>query len=359
MYHPLVSIIIPTYNEEKDIKKCLSKAQSLDYDRKEIIVVDGASTDNTPAILEEYERRGDILFIREPERRGVARARNLGVSHARGEIIVLLNADVMLERDFLAKVIQHYQDGADFVVCWSEVLNDSYLLPAFVNASAHKKYANRTDYVWSEGFSCRREAFLDVGGFKPFPKASAGEDRALGLDLNRQYQRVLDKSIIVKHIVPTRLSTFLRLRYERGKGAAFFERFYEKRSTRRQVIKLFAEKALSFLLLVTLLFDISIVCMLTTRTVPISLNILFFSITTFFNLVVLSGVIGKSIWNAIRVGVELSQHYPEFRFPFIILYFLSSQFAKVGFIRGALMRFSKEQERFICTVAEETKGDFR
>ncbi len=257
MYKPLVSIIIPTYNEEEDIEKCLNAVLSLKYDKREIIVIDSASTDNTPHILRKYQENGLIKMISENERRGVSSARNLGINNANGEIVVLLNADIIPEKDFINKILGHYENGADFVVCESKVLNDNYTIPAYIQALHEYDYADREDLVWSEGFSCRKKALLDVGGFKPFPKGSAGEDAALGFELEKKYKRVLNKSIIVRHIVTTHLKDFLKIRYERGKGAAFFERYYLGKSLTKSF--LIRVGKILFLVILLLIYPINLV----------------------------------------------------------------------------------------------------
>lgn len=352
MDNPLVTIVIPTYNEIGDIENCLKSVLSLNYANIEIIIIDGASTDGTLSILHEYEARNQIVLVEEPARRGVSIARNIGVLHGQGDIVVLLNADVILDKDFLDKVIPHYQHGADFVVCWPEVLNDSHLLPAYINANGHRKYDHKTDYVWSEGFSCRRNAFLAVGGLRPFPKASAGEDTALGKDLDKHFKKVVDKSIVVKHIVPTDWRTFFKLRYERGKGYAFYQRFYEKRSVIKKLIRLIGE-ILAFVLF-GVLAVVNVRAMIlqinkkrTAKT--LSKRELISVLMNLFSLITFVGLVLRSMVKVVKRGNVLGDYYPHFRIPFIVLDILVVQCVKMGYIRGALMRFSNEKELYIST----------
>ena len=96
------SIIIPTYNEENDIRGTLESLLELTYKNKEIIIVDD-SNDNTPNIIREYSEQGVKLVI--PElRRGRCEARNIGIRESIGDILVILNADVILPNDFLEKI---------------------------------------------------------------------------------------------------------------------------------------------------------------------------------------------------------------------------------------------------------------
>lgn len=224
---PVFSIVIPTYNEGEDIEACLKSAIAQNHRSKEIIVIDGASTDGTQEILKKYEKKGAVRAIYQKERKGVAHARNLGIQEARGEIVVLLNADNLPQPDFLTSIQRHYEEGADFVVVWPEAVNTERVIADFLNSQAHHWYDNRDDLVWSEGFSVRKEAILLVGGLQAFPKASAGEDVALGIELDRRFRRVLDKNIVIPHIATYKLGEFMRLRYERGRGTPFFFWIYK------------------------------------------------------------------------------------------------------------------------------------
>lgn len=101
---PFVSIIVIVYNMEKTIKKCLDSLVSLDYprDRYEVIVVDGGSTDNTQKIIREYDAK---LFVEKKKVRGYAR--NMGIEHAKGEIVAFIDADCSAGRRWL---ITHVKD---------------------------------------------------------------------------------------------------------------------------------------------------------------------------------------------------------------------------------------------------------
>lgn len=158
----LISIIIPTYNEEKDIRRTLDAVLALTYPEKEIIVVDD-SNDRTPEIVAEYEARGVRLIRRSDRRNGCCGARNLGMMEAKGEVVLLLNGDVVLTPDFLERIAPHYEAGEDFVVVESKVLNQASLYARYVGAMSDAQYASQDWLMWSEGFSCRRSAAIAVG----------------------------------------------------------------------------------------------------------------------------------------------------------------------------------------------------
>ncbi len=99
---PLVSVVIPAYNEEKLIGKTLETIKQQTYKKLEIIVVDNNSTDNTAKICREY----DVTVIKE-ERKGVGYARQKGCMAAKGDIIVMSDADIIAPPDWtiLLKII--------------------------------------------------------------------------------------------------------------------------------------------------------------------------------------------------------------------------------------------------------------
>ena len=109
---PFVSIIIPTYNAARTIVSCIDSALAQNYpnDRYEIIIVDDASTDNTPEILERYQDNHRVLITRHSENRALAATRNTGIRLARGEILLFIDADIELMRDFISQHVQYFED---------------------------------------------------------------------------------------------------------------------------------------------------------------------------------------------------------------------------------------------------------
>lgn len=233
---PLVSIIVPTYNEENDIARTMDALAAQTYRPLEVIVVD-ASKDRTPDIVRSYEACiPGLKLIPQGAKPGVSAARNLGLQAATGMIVCILNADVFPDCDFVERIVPHYAEGADYLLVQSEVVNiHEGIFPRFIQAQ-HTYKMNRyfeQEANWTEGFSCRREAALAVGGFpEEFGRNSAGEDVIFGDRLQAKYRRVADLTIIVKHVMPIRFKDYWRQRLGRGRGGAFRLYAYEKRSMR-------------------------------------------------------------------------------------------------------------------------------
>ena len=91
---PKVSVIIPVYNTEKYLKKCLDSVCNQTLSDIEIICIDDCSTDNSLNILKEYTLKDNrIKLIEFKENKGAAVARNTGIDEAKGEYIGFIDSD--------------------------------------------------------------------------------------------------------------------------------------------------------------------------------------------------------------------------------------------------------------------------
>ncbi len=110
-YRPLVSFLIPAFNEEDGIADTISSVKKIDYDRVEFIIMNDGSTDNTSRIV-----RGNIKgdnrfrFIDNKENKGKAGVLNEGIGLARGELIASMDADSVVEPDIIRKVLPYFTD---------------------------------------------------------------------------------------------------------------------------------------------------------------------------------------------------------------------------------------------------------
>lgn len=94
---PKVSVIIPVYNVEKYLRKCLDSVINQTYTNLEIICVDDGSPDNSGAILDEYSHKDSRIIVIHQENAGVSAARNRGLDIATGEYITFVDSDDWLE----------------------------------------------------------------------------------------------------------------------------------------------------------------------------------------------------------------------------------------------------------------------
>lgn len=102
----VVSIIIPAYNSEKFIRRCLDSVVNQIYKNIEIIVVDDASTDNTEKIIKEYaEKDNRIRPFYSSENKGVSFSRNIGLKASTGEYIMFVDSDDELTKDAVRRMV--------------------------------------------------------------------------------------------------------------------------------------------------------------------------------------------------------------------------------------------------------------
>lgn len=224
------SIVVPTYNEEKDIAVTLESLVALDWPEFEIIVVDD-STDRTPAIVRGFESRG-VRLIRPEKREGRCGARNLGILGATGEVVVILNADVRLPNDFFRLIAPHYEQGADYVLVSASVENMGDLFGRYVESVGLATYYDQDpkSMEWTEGFSCRRKLAIAAGMFPTgfAVPICAGEDGFFGQNLrDLGARKKIDLSVVVKHVAPASLQEYWYIRKGRGQGSPQVRRFLQ------------------------------------------------------------------------------------------------------------------------------------
>ena len=106
-----VSIIIPTYNAEKSIRRCIKSVLQQKYDNMEIIVINDGSTDNTLTILEELQLENSNLYVYSIKNAGVSNARNVGIGYATGEFICFIDSDDYVTEDYVEKMIDSWKPG--------------------------------------------------------------------------------------------------------------------------------------------------------------------------------------------------------------------------------------------------------
>ncbi len=112
-----ISVIIPVYNAEKFLHKCLDSVLNQTFKDYEIILVNDGSKDNSGAICDEYAEKYDFIRAFHKENGGASSARNYGMKLAQGEYINFVDADDWMELDMYEKLVNAAGDGVDLVMC--------------------------------------------------------------------------------------------------------------------------------------------------------------------------------------------------------------------------------------------------
>jgi len=101
-----ISVVIPSYNAEKYIARCIDSVLNTGYENLEIICVNDGSKDGTLAVLRDYEKKYDCIKVIDTPNGGVARARNLGIENLSGDFVTFLDADDWIHPQFFSILLE-------------------------------------------------------------------------------------------------------------------------------------------------------------------------------------------------------------------------------------------------------------
>ena len=173
---PLVSVIIPTYNEKDDLPACLASLKKQTYTPIEVLVVDDGSTDETVALA----KKSQCKVLRQ-KHQGPGAARNFGARKARGEILVLIDADMELPPEYVEKLtkpirentalgtieaLQYNVHTTKMQACWGSVVRTKQLEginSATVRGIARKDFLALGGFDKKYGYADDRTFFLTYG----------------------------------------------------------------------------------------------------------------------------------------------------------------------------------------------------
>jgi len=200
-----VTIIMPVYNNTRDLPECLSAVQAAAKKRDcEIVVVDDASTDDTPRVAASM----GVRVLRLEKNSGPGAARNFGARHASGDILFFVDSDVVVAPDVVDRVVGVFDSRPDVAAVFGSYdarprapgLVSQYrnLLHHFVHQHGNPEAST----FWAGCGAIRRDIFLGVGGFDAEQYARPSiEDIELGYRLRRAGHRILlDRDIQGTHL---------------------------------------------------------------------------------------------------------------------------------------------------------------
>jgi len=227
---PLVTVVIPCRNEASFLEACLASVAASQYpnDRLEVLIIDGASEDDSRAIAEDYARRYPWMRVLSNPKRITPVALNLGIRAARGDIIFWMGAHSRYAPDYIPLAVHHLlQSGADNVggIIVTVPRRDTAMGRAVVAALSHpfgvgnSYFRIATDQPrWVDtvfGGAYRREVFRDVGLFNE--RLVRGQDMEFNLRLKRAGKRtLLVPAIRCWYYARTDLATFWRHNWTNG-----------------------------------------------------------------------------------------------------------------------------------------------
>lgn len=194
----ILSVIIPNYNGEKTIGKCLETVFASRYENFEVIVVDDCSTDDSVEIIKKFP----CTLIRLREHSGASKARNTGALNATGEALFFIDADCLLEEDTLDIAGRSFREDSVIGGTYTPLPHDrgffSTFQSIFINYSETK--TKEPDYIATHAMLISRELFIKSQGFNE-DFLPILEDVEFSHRLKKSGTRlVMNPELLVKHI---------------------------------------------------------------------------------------------------------------------------------------------------------------
>jgi len=209
-----VSVIVPVYNARQHLPHCLSAINSSTHTAFELIVVDDASTDGSG----EAARGHGARVIRQHRQGGPAAARNRGAEAARGDLLLFVDADVMIRPNTLSHVVADFSKFPEIAAVFGSYDDEpaeKNFISQYKNLChhfVHQQSSTEAVTFWAGCGAVRREIFMNMGGFdeKRYRLPSI-EDIELGHRMMREGHRIyLDKDLQVKHLKRWDLTSLVR-----------------------------------------------------------------------------------------------------------------------------------------------------
>lgn len=119
----LISVIVPVYNVEKYINRCIDSIINQTYKNLEIILVDDGSQDSSGQICDDYSKKDSRIKVIHKENNGVSSARNTGLDNVTGEWIAFIDADDWIEKNYCEMLINEKQKDIDIIGCGYKRVN--------------------------------------------------------------------------------------------------------------------------------------------------------------------------------------------------------------------------------------------
>lgn len=180
---PFFSIIVPVYNVEKYVRKCIDSIRVQSFGNFECILIDDGSTDGSSQICDEYAGQDKRIRVYHKQNGGLSDARNVGITNAQGEFLVFVDSDDYLVNSDCLRGVNDFLSGRDCKLCLLncaissekplkcfQIDNDSVVKYDFMNNVIKNKYPHLCAWSWV----CKRDYVLKNNLF--FVKGLLHED---------------------------------------------------------------------------------------------------------------------------------------------------------------------------------------
>jgi len=314
-----ISIIIPMYNSEKTIAKCIKSILNSNYKKNyEIIIVDDGSTDNSINIVKKFKCK----LIKLKNNRGVANARNIGARYSRGEILFFVDSDTVLGPNSVNIIADTFEKNPRTSIVngiYSKKSYDNRIFTLYKSLNHH--YHGVKDVKYKSTFlsvfcgAIRKRVFIDMGGFDNNIKSAGGEDAEFGSRISDLYKIIWAPKVEAIHYYPGFIKSMIKY-IKRGDINTF------------QTLKGKSLKNHPYLSIDELIAYVTSILILSTLLLILFFN--FFKLKIFILLLFLIFVISK-----IKFYLLLLKERKKYLFPiFIIINYIETLLISGGIILG-------------------------
>ena len=219
-----ISVVIPAYNAEATLDRCLDSLKKQTSKPFQIILVNDCSTDRTSLIASD----AGIEILHSSARGGPAIARNAGADRAEGDIILFLDADVIVPPDLIERIVDCFNCDSSVVAvqtvyspgCPAEDMISRYQNFYYYHALARiKESFTATFATWCAAIL--KDTFIETGGFNTSIPEPTVEDEELGYEIADRGQKIaLLKDLQVTHLASYTISQFARRRHRMARAQA-------------------------------------------------------------------------------------------------------------------------------------------
>jgi biofilm PGA synthesis N-glycosyltransferase PgaC len=225
---PFVSVVIPAHREGDTIGRTLEALLAVDYPSYEVIVVNDGSTDNTAAVVRRYIHTGVVRLLDKTVNEGKAMGLNDAIPLCRGEIVVMLDADIVVTPGVLRGLVPHFESPRVGAVTGNpRVANRGSLLRNLqtLEFASIVSVQRRAQRIWGRVLTVsgaiaafRKTALVDVGLFSP---DMATEDIDMTWKLQRRFWdvRYEASAVVWMEVPPTLRELWKQRRRSRTSGA--------------------------------------------------------------------------------------------------------------------------------------------
>ena len=227
-----ISVIVPVYNGERTISRCIESLLNQDYPKKnyEIIIVDNNSKDRTAHIIKSY----NVKYLLEDRIQTSYAARNTGIRAAKGSILAFTDSDCVASRHWLSEAVKFFSNSNIGCVA-GNILGYSphnFIEKYFIDRGCFD--VKRTlENSWFLPFAptanvfYRKEVFEKIGLFESYWKSGGDVDLCWRMQLFTNYQIAYAEKAIIYHIHRSTLKSFLKQRKTWGIGRALLQKKYK------------------------------------------------------------------------------------------------------------------------------------